>query len=308
VLPRSTLERMVQAAFPRVQVSDVESLHGGLRNTNLKLRIESLAGPIVLRVYRHDPMLCQKELDLLRMVARAVPVPEVIHAEPRGIEELPPFALMRFLEGIPFRELKRSGDAAAIAQAAFSAGETLAAIGRFKFDKAGWIAPGPSVTWALPDGFVDSCLESPNLQRRMTAELRKRTRGLTSAISSLPEEMRLVHCDFSRRNVLVRPGDARWRVAAVLDWEFAVSGSRLADIANFLRYDLQSRPVAEPHFSAGYASAGGDLPDEWRYLTKLVDLVALCEMLTRDELPDGVATELVELVRATVEHRDPQLG
>jgi len=34
----------------------------------------------------------------------------------------------------------------------------------------------------------------------------------------------------------------------------------------------------------------------------------LCESLTRDVLPGPIVAELVELVRATIENRDPQFG
>jgi hypothetical protein len=49
------------------------------------------------------------------------------------------------------------------------------------------------------------------------------------------------------------------------------------------------------------------LPDEWRRLAKVLDLTALCESLTHYELPDDLVVELVELVEATVENRDPRL-
>jgi aminoglycoside phosphotransferase (APT) family kinase protein len=94
-------------------------------------------------------------------------------------------------------------------------------------------------------------------------------------------------------------------VAAILDWEFAVSSSPLADLGSFLRYERAARPLAEPHFSEGYQRAGGRLPHGWRRLARLADLVALGESLTHDHLPDPVATELVELLRATIEDRDP---
>ncbi len=67
-------------------------------------------------------------------------------------------------------------------------------------------------------------------------------------------------------------------------------------------------PLLEPHFSTGHLRAGGALPDEWRRLARLVDLTALCESLTRDQLPAPVIADLVELVRATVADRDLQLG
>lgn len=181
-LPAPVLERIVHTAFPRCSVLAIQPLTDGLRNANFKLYLDATREVIVLRIYEHDASLCQKEVDLIRLVARSVPVQEVIHAESRGFEDLPPFALMRYVEGISFQELRRSGDADAIAQAASSAGEALAAIARATFPRSGWLAPGPTVTVALLEGaddpvprFVDLCLASENLRRRMPANLRDRT-------------------------------------------------------------------------------------------------------------------------------------
>ena len=138
-LPARWLERMVRCAFPQGRVLEVQPLTDGFRNSNFKLRIDSLAEPVVLRVYEHDPTLCQKELDLFGLVRSSVPVPEVIYREPEGAGDLLPFVLMLYVEGITFRELKRRGDPSAIAQAARSTGETLAAIHRHVFAKSGWL-------------------------------------------------------------------------------------------------------------------------------------------------------------------------
>ena len=317
-LPASVFERIVHTAFPHGRVAEVQPLGDGLRNANFKLRLDSIPEWIVLRVYEHDASLCRKEIDLIRLVGGTVPVPEVIHAEPRGLDELPPFALMQYVDGISFRELRSSGDTEAIAQAAHSAGEILAAIGRSSFPKSGWLAPGPTVTSPLLEGadpmprFVDRCLASTHLQPRMPAGLRDRTHRLVwscaAQFARLADDARLVHGDFNKRNLLVRAVAKRWSVAAVLDWEFAISGSPLADLGNFLRYERAAGPLVEPHFSAGYLNAGGTLPDDWRSLARLVDLTALCESLTHDQLPNTVIAELVELVRGTVENRDPHFG
>jgi len=313
-LPAPVLERMVHAALPGRRVLSGEPLGDGKRNANFKLLLDPAPEPMVLRIYEHDPSLCQKEVDLMRLVRGSVPVPEVIYAEPSGRGDLPPFALTRWIQGITFQQLKRGGDAEAIAQAAQAAGETLAAIGRFQFSKPGWLAPGPTVTSPLLEGadrtprFIDLCLAAENLQRRVPAEVRDRTQALVWSwaplLAALVGEASLVHGDFNKRNLLVTTTGDRWRVAAVLDWEFAVSGSPLADLGSFLRYERAARPVAEPHFSAGYMRAGGRLPPDWRRLARLVDLVALAESLTHDQLPDYVASELVDLVRATIEDHD----
>jgi aminoglycoside phosphotransferase (APT) family kinase protein len=315
-LPPETLDRMVHTAFPQCRVTGIEPLGDGLRNANFKLRLDGQSEPVVLRIYEHDASLCRKELDLLRLAGGLVPIPEVMHAEPHGLEDLPPFTLARYVEGISLTDLRRSGDTGAVAEAAYSAGETLGAIGRADFDRPGWLGPGPAVTAPLLEGrdptprFVDLCLRSSNLERRVPADLRGRTSRLVwrraPELARLDEEARLVHGDFNGRNLLVRRLAGRWRVVAVLDWEFAVSGSPLGDLGNFLRFERALRPIAEPHFSAGYGHAGGALPPGWRRLARVLDAAAICESLTRSQLPDTVVAELVELIRAIVENCDPK--
>jgi len=314
-LSAGELERIVHTAFPHGRVTGIEPLPDGFRNSNFKLHVDSMPEYCVLRIYEHDASLCQKEADLIRLLTGSVPVPEIIHAEARGLDDLPPFTLMRYVEGVSFRELKRIGDCDAVAHAAYSAGETLAAIGRTVFPNSGWLGPGPSVTAPLLEGpdplprFVARCLASPNAERRMSVALRDRAHALiwshSSELRRLYDTTSLVHGDFNKRNLLVRPVDGRWAVAAVLDWEFAVSGSPLADLGSFLRYERALSPLIEPHFSAGYSNSGGTLAGGWRRLARIVDLAALCESLTHDALSGEIVTELVELVCAVVENRDP---
>ncbi|MGH9704679.1 MAG: hypothetical protein ACRD4K_14985 [Candidatus Acidiferrales bacterium] len=94
-LPAPDLERIVRTAFSRGQAADIQSLDDGMRNSNFKFRVDSSPQWHVLRVYEHDPSLCRKELDLMRLVAGAIPVPEIIHAMPAGFEPFPPFTLSR---------------------------------------------------------------------------------------------------------------------------------------------------------------------------------------------------------------------
>ena len=218
--------------------------------------------------------------------------------------------LQRYVEGPTLRELARSARSEEVAQAARSAGETLAAIASITFAKLGWLAPGPTVTDPLlPDAdpmprFVDRCLASPMLQRRLPAALIDTTQAAmwsrAADLRRAADQTSLVHGDFGRHNLIVRQVAGRWVVAAVLDWQFAVSGSPLADVGHFLRYERSGRPAAEPPFRAGYLDGGGRLPPGWRRLARLVDLVALCEMLTHDGLPDAAAAELVALMRGTL--------
>ena len=300
----------MRRAFPRGRIVGIRPLAGGLRNANFRLTVDCAAEPIVLRVYEHDPSLCRKETDLMDLVRGSVPVPEVILAEPaRG--DLPPFMLRRYIEGPTLRELIGSAPPAEVAEAAHSVGETLAAIGSIAFAEPGWLAPGPTVTDPLLPGadpmprFVDQCLASSMLRGRVPAALIDRTQAAmwshAADLRRAADETSLVHGDFGGRNLIVRRAAGRWVAAAVLDWEFAVSGCPLVDVGHFLRYERSGRLAAEPHFQAGYLQGGGRLPPGWRRLARLVDLVALCEMLTHDGLPDAAGDELVELMRATVD-------
>jgi hypothetical protein len=71
-----------------------------------------------------------------------------------------------------------------------------------------------------------------------------------------------------------------------------------------MRYERRGRPLVEPWFSEGFLAGGGTLPPDWRDLARAVDLMALCEFLTRPELPESIVPELVELIAATTEGRD----
>jgi hypothetical protein len=183
-LEQSQVELICRRALGSAGPRAISPLAGGLRNTNFKI---ALAGPceaVVLRLYEHDPVLCQKEIDLLRLVGASVPVPELIYGEPRGSDGLPPFMLTRFVEGISVRDLRLTADKTALAEAGYAVGRTAAVLGGFSFSKPGWISAGPTVTTPLLEGrdpaprFVDLCVDSPRIRERVPVELCRRLRQL----------------------------------------------------------------------------------------------------------------------------------
>ena len=76
-LSSEAVARMVATAFPSHRVVDARILTGGLCNTNVRILLDPETDPIVLRIYDRDPDACWKEVDILRLVSAAVPVPEV---------------------------------------------------------------------------------------------------------------------------------------------------------------------------------------------------------------------------------------
>jgi aminoglycoside phosphotransferase (APT) family kinase protein len=276
----------------------------------------------VLRLYRNGAEACRKELAIHDLLSATIRIPRVLHAELQGIEDSPAFSINEYVIGSTFRELKRTGDLGALRQASYSIGATLAAIGSFKFEKPGRLEVKedtgiPGVGPKFIDGpdqlprMMDTFLASANCERRAGAKLVQRLHDYawswSSRIPDLEGQPCLVHNDFGKRNILVHQENGKWVVAAILDWEYAFSGSPLLDVGHFLRYEKMSTPAVEPHFSRGFVEHGGLLPDEWREIVKVIDLSGLVECLTHDELPFDVEMEILELINATLDHRDPNL-
>jgi len=317
-LSEHQMAHLLSRALPRHALQSFEPLTGGLINAMYRLRAEGLQETFVLRVYSRDPSACQKEVDLHQLVCGQVPVPEIVYANPRANpreeDGVGPHILMRWIEGQTFRQIKSRRDRREIAEAAHSIGETLAQIGSFQFPCAGLIGPGLEIGAPLAEGpdrvptFIESCLASPEMARRLDERHRHRLRGFiwdwAKQLAAIGDERSLVHSDYGSPNILLNqspnPVNGRWKVAAVLDWEFAFAGSPLYDVGHSLRYDRRTSPLMEPHFAAGFREGGGALPDNWRNLARVLDLTALCHMLTRPGLPEDVVAELVELVVGTM--------
>ena len=304
---------MIRPTFPDRRIASFDVLSGGLINTNLHIHFDN-DGSVVLRIYRDGAAACRKEVALHRLVQQKVPVASIIHAEPDGIESSEPFSIVEYIDGITFQHLKQTNQRGALAEAAYSAGRVLAAVGRYQFDKPGRIVvDDASDELMIGESFVDAnhphselvdrFLASPILQKRIShqliAELRAFFREWSSHIEQMIDDRNLVHCDFGNRNLLVNNKSGRWEIAAVLDWELAISGSPLLDVGHFLRYDYAT-PVREPHFSRAFVEHGGQLPDDWQKIVRVIDLSALVECLTHDRLPPEVEVEIVQLIQATL--------
>ena len=304
----------VSTAFPNSNVADAQILSGGLINTNIKIDFSSRQPPVVLRFYRDDAAVCLKEAAILRLVHATLPVPEVIHVEPNGISSSPPFCILQFVNGLTFQQLKQTGDLEAIHQAAASAGETLARIGAYQFSKPGRLQgelEELSVEETVDEDhdpiprMLDLFLQSENLQRRLEGSLRKKLHNFiwswSALLRSVENDRQLVHSDFGNRNILVDCLNGRWQVVAVLDWEFAHSGSPLLDVGHFLRYERGTADLREPYFSRAFLEFGGVLPPDWSRISQVLDLTGLVHCLTHNHLPDDVTSEILQLIKSTLE-------
>jgi aminoglycoside phosphotransferase (APT) family kinase protein len=289
--------QILHRALPKHALKSFELLTGGATNLSYLLRFETQA-PVVLRVYTRDPSACQKEVDILRSASGQLPVPELIYADPKGEDDVGPYVLYRYAEGMTFQELKSRGDLQDMAQAAYAIGAALARLRTISL--SGPVSANQKIT--------DACLNSPILEQRLGAAERDRLRFFFSdwlpRIRHLYQETALVHGDFNNRNTIVKRDGHRWVVTGILDWEHAFCGSPLWDASRFICFERQARPCREPHFSTGFCENGGSLPKDWIVFSRALNALSATESLARPDLREQYIPELRDLVVATLHGRD----
>jgi aminoglycoside phosphotransferase (APT) family kinase protein len=149
---------------------------------------------------------------------------------------------------------------------------------------------------------LDAMLDGDLLRTHLGEDLARRLQHFVNDNAWRDEPMSfggpcLSHSDYKPWNMLVRDG----QIAAVLDWEFAFAGAPLNDIGNFLRYSARQQPAYESGFLRGYRAAGGLLPDDWKRLSRMVDLISLCEFLDRPDAHPTMVNDVRPLVQATLD-------
>jgi len=131
--------------------------------------------------------------------------------------------------------------------------------------------------------YIGSSLVAGRVRERLGAKLADRmlefVRARRDVYWSIANCTRLIHSDYNLKNILIRHIDSVWKVVGILDWEFALAGSPLVDIGNFLRFEDELPSGVSEAFIRGYLSNSIGLPDNWREVAKLLDLAAMVNFL-----------------------------
>lgn len=276
--------------LPGQRIIHAKRLPGGYSNHNIMI-VTGAGRRLVLRRYVRSNA-CAVEAALADRLAGVVPVPEVVAADPDGTGAGEPVLLSNFVDGVAVSQALAAGSSQDAAGLGRAAGAALAAIGTVRFASGGFfggadLVPGQddaSLPGSLP-GFVDRCLAGGRASHALSPGeqdgLRELARRVVPLLAEVAGAAQLVHADYNPKNLLAAPGPAGWSVTAVLDWEFAFSGSPLADIGNMLRFGEEIPAPFAGEFIAGYQAAGGELPARWREISQALDLYALADFLTR---------------------------
>lgn len=290
MLSNEQAEALLNSYYPLVKVLRVEPTKGGLANSSYCLHTEH-HGLLHLRICVRDPSAAEKEYRLIQLMQGNVATPKPIHFSTVNPIEDYPFMILSWVEGTRLESIVgqlRPSDIDCLGE---SLGGTLALIHRFQFDKFGFFNDHLEIPFAMEMGgkgllrYAEECLLDSLGAERLGQSLTEKILQFIKDQSPLLDEWTgrpcLAHSDFNGSNILVKKEGAGWEVAAVIDWEFAFSGTPFFDFGNLLRAPFGEIPGMEAAVERGYKNAGGELPPEWRKISKLTDLTAWLEFLTR---------------------------
>ena len=184
------------------------------------------------------------------------------------------------------RDVILSGNQIAIHDCAFEAGLYLNHLRQMTFKQGGFFQADLTIT-----PFNESEKYQPFILALLQDAIVKESLGdslhhtvlawIEQHIKLLPDEhsANLVHGDFDPANILVKQINGQWRITAILDWEFAFSGSYGFDMGTFLRYAHKLPACYERGFIDGIEAGGFQLFSNWKTQVKLIDLLFLLQLL-----------------------------
>ncbi|MCG7406564.1 aminoglycoside phosphotransferase family protein [Paenibacillus sp. ACRRX] len=305
-----TLSVMISQVFRGKRLIKAERTQTGLSNGTYKVEIEGSTTPYLLRIFSGGSDIAIKEKAIAERLRGVVPVADYIYLDTsRKLVEYD-WALMEWKEGVLLRDILQRREERQIAEVAESVGNILARIHSHTFESPGLFAGDLTIAHPFDMdeneffSFITESLDHSATRHWLGAEATEKVRSFCvshrSLLSEIHEPPVLVHSDFNGLNLLMMEGLNGFEVSAVLDWEFAFSGRRYVDIGNMLRYE-HDKSLFERHFVKAYRSSGGFLNENWVLLSKLEDLIALCDLLNRStpEMTNRIA-DLRQLINQTI--------
>jgi aminoglycoside phosphotransferase (APT) family kinase protein len=279
-------------------------LGGGFSNTNIVLEFADGEHCVLRLSTQHERL--NMEADLLSYIPRdvpEVPVPQLLWRSPQPLPGGVGAFAMTYVDGEPLASVEDGLSRADCRHICEQLALIAAQIHKVRFAQCGLLGPGPKITEPFASyvagtvSFFESCLDNLHLQRRVGVGRLEQLRHCLTHRSDLHQPSwthQLCHSDFNQKNLLIqRSPTGRYRLAAVLDWEFAFSGSSVIDLGNLLRFEHESPAVEEAWFADAYRAAGGHLDKAWREQSLFADLLAQCSFLiSTEELPNTFRTAI----------------
>jgi aminoglycoside phosphotransferase (APT) family kinase protein len=302
------VEKLLRAAYPSARVASFKPTDGGLANTNLIVHAVDAKNPVLLRLFVREPIAALKEYAIYSLVDGTVPVPKLHFFSRENSVNGFPYMVMEYVEGERLENVlkifpekhRKLGE---------SVGSCLAAIHEHSFEKFGFLDGGLKVADEIDLGgagliaYGEQCLSYETALVRLGERLAARLVKFLAAYAALLDGVAtpsLTHCDFGGSNIIVESGAAN--VKAIIDWEFACSGTPYFDFGNLLRsFSPDSEFVAGVQTGFTVFGAGRTLPENWLLLSRMADLFAWLEFLGRPAVNDALLADIRANVETTIE-------
>jgi aminoglycoside phosphotransferase (APT) family kinase protein len=308
-LDRAAIAKLLAPVFPRAAIAAFERVSGGLVNTNLKVMLRDRSAAVLLRLYQRDAVQGLKEAALIRTLAQRVPVPELLYAAEDNPLTGHAYSILSWVEGRRLDALALAGED--LHSAGEALGAALANVHAVKFDRFGFLGADLNIVHPIDldrDGLLAylehsfaAGLGAARLGPELLSALRNFIEREGESISAWPGAPCLAHGDCNGSNLLFRRGAREsWELAAVLDWEFAFSGTPGFDFAQLLRPPLAPQITFSEAVAASYRDAGGALPPDWRTVARITDLFAWIDILGRPDPSPTVIADARECIRAII--------
>ncbi|RDI39061.1 phosphotransferase family protein [Aquicella lusitana] len=305
-LDRETAAKLM-SPYSCSPIATLTLLSEGCANTNYKITFKNDDPPVVLRIYVRENEALFREAAIHQRVKDCVPVPALLYADGQCSFYAYPYAIFEWIEGKLLREIILAKNEKAMAQCAYDAGTYLSKLRCIRFTEGGFFNADLTVRPFRPDEnylpYVEWLLQDPIVRQSLGETLHQSVHQLVSKHAYLlpdKNEANLTHGDYDPANILVREHNSEWKIAAILDWEFAFAGSYLLDIGEMLRYSHKLPESYEMNFIAGIKTAGVALPMNWKKQAKLMDLLCLLQLAHYN--PPTVRPNLNKDVTSLISH------
>ncbi len=282
LLSNEEIERAL-AAYSEDNIVSSELMGTGCANLNYKIVLSS-AQIVILRVYTRDRDALMREYHLHKLVHTKMPVPRFLYINEEVNVLSYPFAILEYVEGRVFRDVILKGNEIAVKECSYQAGTYLAQMASIDLKESGFfnfdLSIKPFVEGQTFDKILLSFLREPKvitmLGNELVQTLVAHIGNYKEILVDLSHQHNLTHADYDPSNMLVTYENGRWKIAAILDWEFSFSSSYYVDMGLMLRYASHLPAIYQDTFIAGIRDGNfALLQDDWRLRTKLADMLSL---------------------------------
>ncbi len=312
-LDAAAVARLVLPLFPGDSIRAFAPVGGGLTNTNYKVSLVRRKEPLLLRLYQRGVVPAEKERAIDALIAPRVPVLHFFHLGDANPVTGHPYAVLDWIEGPDLQHVLRNMPRARLLALAAKIGKVLAAIHSFTFEIFGFFDTNLKVKGPIDfdrRGMLayleQSLVHGPGGERLGQGLARDLIAFVTKHGDILSDWLQrpcLVHGDFNASNILIRP-EVDDEIAAVIDWEYALSASPAMDFGNLLRPPFDGDAAFAEALAHAYVEAGGFLPEGWRQIARLADIFSFADILSQPHVADVVVGDAQRVVAKLLTTQD----